>query len=520
MRADEIQQGDLVGEVALVGDGTTASPTELGWISLGTSPTELCLANTLPTGQTFRWRKTSCGDWVGVIGERVVSLRQAPTDVLYRVHCGPHGSTQSTDHDAIAEYFNLAVNLSDLSQQWAAADVRFRNLQPYLPGCRMLRQDPSECLFSFICSSNNHISRIHGMVERLCAGYGTELFPDGRLGGVLKAVPVNKKKEATPQKKQRDADAVGAETAEKESLEARVSATKAVVVSPSSPPATPSVVAFDLLQAPGEPLGTFYSFPTVTQLLGATEEQLRAMVCIGPFPNPNTVCPFKTDTFFFISQGFGYRAKFIAGTAAALSEKEGGADSYLRNLRDHVLYRDAQVALTELPGVGPKVAACACLFSLDKHQAVPVDTHVWQLAVEHYLPSLEGKTLTPKIMEKVEDTIVGVFGEYAGWAHNTLFVAELAHVRAALPEKLRTPPRAKTSKEEKKDTMKSPANKFLSEEQLEVVVKEESAMGSPVAKKSKKGKSENKFLSEEELEVVVKAESAMGSPVAKKSKPN
>jgi hypothetical protein len=128
--------------------------------------------------------------------------------------------------------------------------------------------------------------------------------------------------------------------------------------------------------------------------------------------------------------------------------------------------------------------------------------------------------LTPKIMEKVEDTIVGVFGEYAGWAHNTLFVAELAHVRAALPEELRTPPRAKTSKEEKKDTMKSPANKFLSEEQLEVVVKEESAMGSPVAKKSKKGKSENKFLSEEELEVVVKAESAMGSPVAKKSKPN
>lgn len=311
----------------------------------------------------------------------------------------------------------------------------------------------------------------------------------------MKAVPVNKKKEATPQKKQRDADAAGAETAEKESLEARVSATKAVVVSPSSPPATPSVVAFDLLQAPGEPLGTFYSFPTVTQLLGATEEQLRAM-------------------------GFGYRAKFIAGTAAALSEKEGGADSYLRNLRDHVPYRDAQVALTELPGVGPKVAACACLFSLDKHQAVPVDTHVWQLAVEHYLPSLEGKTLTPKIMEKVEDTIVGVFGEYAGWAHNTLFVAELAHVRAALPEELRTPPRAKTPKEEKKDTMKSPANKFLSEEQLEVVVKEESAMGSPVAKKSKKGKSENKFLSEEELEVVVKAESAMGSPVAKKSKPN
>lgn len=39
----------------------------------------------------------------------------------------------------------------------------------------MLRQDPVECLFQFICSSNNHISRIHGMVERLCRAYGTPL---------------------------------------------------------------------------------------------------------------------------------------------------------------------------------------------------------------------------------------------------------------------------------------------------------------------------------------------------------
>lgn len=39
----------------------------------------------------------------------------------------------------------------------------------------MLRQDPIECLFSFICSSNNHISRIQGMVERLCHTLGPRL---------------------------------------------------------------------------------------------------------------------------------------------------------------------------------------------------------------------------------------------------------------------------------------------------------------------------------------------------------
>ena len=118
----------------------------------------------------------------------------------------------------------------------------------------------------------------------------------------------------------------------------------------------------------GEPLGQFYAFPTTTQLLRATEDELRGL-------------------------GFGYRAKFIAGAAAALAAKEKGAEAYLASLRSETPYREAQAALTSLPGVGPKVAACACLFSLDKHEAVPVDTHVWQLAVEHYTPDLQGKTL-------------------------------------------------------------------------------------------------------------------------------
>ncbi len=43
----------------------------------------------------------------------------------------------------------------------------------------MLRQPPLECLMQFICSSNNHITRIHGMVQRLCELYGTRLEPPG-----------------------------------------------------------------------------------------------------------------------------------------------------------------------------------------------------------------------------------------------------------------------------------------------------------------------------------------------------
>ena len=40
-----------------------------------------------------------------------------------------------------------------------------------------------------------------------------------------------------------------------------------------------------------------------------------------------------------------------------------------------------------------QVAACVCLFSLDKHAAIPVDTHVWQLAVRYYTPHLKGVSM-------------------------------------------------------------------------------------------------------------------------------
>ena len=59
-------------------------------------------------------------------------------------------------------------------------------------------------------------------------------------------------------------------------------------------------------------------------------------------------------------------------------------------------------ALCKLPGVGAKVADCVCLLSLDKSEAIPVDTHVWQITSKHYLPSLtKTKSLTDKVYKEI-----------------------------------------------------------------------------------------------------------------------
>ena len=40
--------------------------------------------------------------------------------------------------------------------------------------------------------------------------------------------------------------------------------------------------------------------------------------------------------------------------------------------------------------------------SLDKHEAVPVDTHVWQITAKHYMTNqLKTKSLTAKVYKEI-----------------------------------------------------------------------------------------------------------------------
>lgn len=168
----------------------------------------------------------------------------------------------------------------------------------------------------------------------------------------------------------------------------------------------------DFVSSKGRFLGSvegfhFFEFPTLDRLALMSEADLR-------------------------EAGFGYRAKYIVGTVAALQAKPGGGMNWLASLRKLDL-QEAIDALCSLPGVGPKVAACIALFSLDQHHAIPVDTHVWQIATRYIIPELAGTRLTPKIFNRVADAFVSKYGKYAGWAQTLLFIAELPSQKALLP---------------------------------------------------------------------------------------
>ncbi|XP_068265335.1 N-glycosylase/DNA lyase isoform X2 [Nyctibius grandis] len=311
-------------------DAPSACPSL--WRSLPCPPAELRLDLVLSSGQTFRWWESSPGAWTGVLGGRVWTLRQERGRLWYTVYgeeedgCPAGAATpDGAETDQILrDYFQLDVGLGALYRAWGAADPLFRKVADDFPGVRVLRQDPVECLLSFICTSNNHISRITAMIDRLCRAFGRRLC-------CLDARPV-------------------------------------------------------------------HAFPSLSALAGAdAEARLRAL-------------------------GFGYRAKFVSGSARAVAEGIGAEG--LCRLRA-APYAEARRVLCALPGVGAKVADCVCLMALDKAEAVPVDTHVWRIAQQRYGAAVGGRSLTPRAHQEIGDFFRGLWGPRAGWAQAVLFCADL-----------------------------------------------------------------------------------------------
>lgn len=137
--------------------------------------------------------------------------------------------------------------------------------------------------------------------------------------------------------------------------------------------------------------------------------------------------------------GFGYRARYIAETARLVSEEKPrgwlesltnpenpGFDAEEDPELGRATYKEAHEQLLTLSGVGPKVADCVCLMGLGWGEAVPVDTHVWQIAQRDYkFGKVKTKTFSKAMYDSVGDHFRKIWGDQAGWAQSVLFTANL-----------------------------------------------------------------------------------------------
>lgn len=283
---------------------------------------DYALAATLASGQAFRWRERD-GAWEGVVNGRWVRLRSGDSGIVAET------AMPQEDWSWLSDYLQTSLDLDSVLHTFPD-DKPMRASVAACRGLRLLRQDPWECLASFILSSTKQIVQIQQIVELLCERFGTAL-------------------------------------------------------------ATPNGI---------KPV---QSFPTPERLASATEAELRA--CKMGFRAPNLL---------------------------AVARKAANQHIDLHALHSSPV-AEARARLTELPGVGPKIANCVLLFAYGFQTAFPVDVWVMKALRQLYFPK---RRPSPQRLQRFVGTY---FGPNAGYAQQYLFHYVRTAGRRNEPEQSSTP---------------------------------------------------------------------------------
>jgi N-glycosylase/DNA lyase len=130
------------------------------------------LAATLDSGQVFRWRERN-GSWIGIVGKNWVRLTQTQNGI-WAATAGP-----VENWDWLENFLQIGVDLETILETFPG-DAPLRDAVAACRGLHVLRQDPWECLASFIMSSTKQIVQIRQIIALLCEKFGEPiLVPPG-----------------------------------------------------------------------------------------------------------------------------------------------------------------------------------------------------------------------------------------------------------------------------------------------------------------------------------------------------
>jgi N-glycosylase/DNA lyase len=126
------------------------------------------LARTVECGQFFGWSRAERGYFI-VSGPAVFRVAQSSDRLEF----------EGVGEAFIRHFFSLEVDLGPL-RALADEDPRLRPALEGRRGLRLIRQDPWECLVSFLCSPASNLRRIGRNVEEIRRRFGRRVEVFGR----------------------------------------------------------------------------------------------------------------------------------------------------------------------------------------------------------------------------------------------------------------------------------------------------------------------------------------------------
>jgi N-glycosylase/DNA lyase len=121
---------------------------------------------TLCCGQVFRWEKK--GDWwYGVASDKAFKVRQVNAELDF----------VNVDEKFVENYFGLDDDLQEIRNR-IGKDEHIRKALREFWGLRIIKQDPWECLISYICATYKSIAAIRNMLFKLSKKFGEKMAFD------------------------------------------------------------------------------------------------------------------------------------------------------------------------------------------------------------------------------------------------------------------------------------------------------------------------------------------------------
>lgn len=126
------------------------------------------------SGQYFLWEKKN-NSWYGIYGENILKVTEKKEDET---------KEKRYEFDSFPEYpdwqryiFRQDDNYNEIIYE-ISQNRKIKDIVQKYPGLRILRQKPIQCMFSFLCSSNNNIPRIRFMLRNLSKKFGRKVYFD------------------------------------------------------------------------------------------------------------------------------------------------------------------------------------------------------------------------------------------------------------------------------------------------------------------------------------------------------
>ena len=120
--------------------------------------------NSINSGQVFLWKKNEM-DWYGINGQDILKINQ-------------NGVIKSILNSKTS-FFRKNDNMEEIIRSISKDKTVKKAVKEY-EGLRIFRQDPFQCMISFIISSNSNIQKIKSSLEKITKKFGKQIKIDNK----------------------------------------------------------------------------------------------------------------------------------------------------------------------------------------------------------------------------------------------------------------------------------------------------------------------------------------------------